>query len=135
MNMEWLLEKLGALFDRIVGDRTTFEHLGPAAHRQVTLRPSFAGADVQIGVRITQTIYTTRYKRWWIPSTVHPVYHVLAFAPDEVREKLDQRLFEPMVYPLLCNQLLMHTRYPHLYALHAFLERMSPFYQTIKCEL
>lgn len=133
--MTWVLEKIGSLLDWLVGDRTTVEYTGEVAHRSVTLRPSLADDDVEIGVKITRTVYETRYKRWWLPSTVHSVYHVLAFAPDEIREQLDKRLFEPMVYPQLCNGLLQRTRYPHMYALHAFLERMSPYYPTIKCEL
>lgn len=133
--MSWLLEKIGSLLDWSAGERTTREYTGHAAHRSVTLRPSLADDDVEIGVTITRTIYETHYKRWWVPSSVRSVYRVVAFAPDEIREQLDPRLFEPVVYPLLCNFLLKRTRYPHMYALHAFLERMSPFYPTIKCEL
>ncbi len=133
--MDWLLEKLGEMVDWFVGDRTTVEYTGKVAHRQVTLRPSLADADVEIGVTVTQITYSTRYRRWWMLPTSHSVYRVLAFAPDEIRAQLDKRLFEPCVYPLLCNSLLRHTQYPHLYALHAFLERMGPPYPTIKCEL
>ncbi len=133
--MNWLLEKVGSLVDWLVGERTTVEYTGTAAHRTVTLRPSLADDDVQIGVTITRTIFETHYRRWWLASSSKSVYRVVAFAPEEIRDKLDPRLFEPVVYPLLCNALLKRTRYPHLYALHAFLERMSPFYPSIKCEL
>ena len=133
--MVWFLEKLGVLVDKILGERTTVEYDGPVAHRQLTLRPSLAEADVEIGVKISQYTYATKYKRWWIPNTKQSVFRVLAFAPDEVRETLDQRLFVPMFYPLLCNSLLKRSKYPHMYALHAFLDRMGPYYPTIKCEL
>lgn len=133
--MEWLLEKLGVLVDKLLGDRTTVEYNGPVAHRQVTLRPSLADEDVEIGVTISQITYATHYQRWWVPTAVHSVYRVLAFAPEGVRATLDQKLFEPMVYPLLCNSLLKRSQFPHMYALHAFLDRMGPFYPTIKCEL
>lgn len=133
--MDWLLEKIGELMDWIVGDRTTVEYLGQVAHRQLTLRPSLADADVEIGVTVTQITYATHYRRWWLLPTTHTVYRVLAFAPDDIRVTLDQRLFEPVVYPLLCNSLLRDTQHPHTYALHAFLDRMGPFYPTIKCEL
>lgn len=131
----WIISKLGGLIDFLVGSRTTLEYKGEAAYRSVTLRPSLAEDDVEIGVTITQTIYQTNYQRWWSRKRTHSIYQVVAFAPPDVREKLDPLLFEPVTYPMLCNPLLKHTRYPHLYALHAFLERMSPFYPTIKCEL
>lgn len=133
--MEWLLEKLGVLVDRLLGERKTVEYFGKVAHRSVTLRPSLADVDVEIGVTISHITYTTHYDRWWMPTTVHSVYRVLAFAPEDIRVTLDHRLFQPVVYPLLCNSLLKRSRYPHMYALHAFLERMGPFYSTIKCEL
>lgn len=133
--MNWFLEKIGGLVDWVIGERTTVEYTGTAAHRKVTLRPSLASDTVQIGVTITRTIFETHYERWWLASSSKSVYRVVAFAPEEIRDKLDPRLFEPVVYPLLCNTLLKRTRYPHLYALHAFLERMSPFYLSIKCEL
>lgn len=133
--MKWLMEKLGVLMNKIVGDRITVEITGPMSERQLTLRPSLADEDVEIGVKITQYLYRTNYSRWWMPHTVDSVYRVVAFAPEETRAKLDQRLFEPLVYPLLCNPLLRNTKYPHMYALHAFLDRFGPFYPTIKCEL
>lgn len=133
--MEWLLEMLGRLVDRILGERTTVEYNGPVAHRQVTLRPSLAEADVAIGVKISQYTYVTKYDRWWVPNSKQSVFRVLAFAPESIRETLDPRLFKPMFYPLLCNSLLKRSKYPHMYALHAFLDRMGPFYPTIKIEL
>jgi hypothetical protein len=133
--MDWLLEKLGVLMDWIVGDRTTVEYTGEIANRQLTLRPPLADENVQIGVTITQITFKTHYQRWWLRPTVHSIYRVLAFAPDDIRVQLDQRLFQPQIYPLLCNSFLRHSRRPHLYALHAFLDRMGPFYPTIKCEI
>lgn len=133
--MKWTMEKLGVLMDRIVGERKTVEIAGPMSQRQLMLRPSLAEPDVEIGVRITQYSYKTSYGRWWMPSIISSVYRVVAFAPADVQEKLDPRLFEPLVYPLLCNSMLRDSKFPHVYALHAFLDRMGPFYPTIKCEL
>ena len=133
--MGWLKEKFWDLIDHIDGDRVTVEIEGPMSQRQLTLRPSLAASDVEIGVRITQYSYKTTYKRWWKRSTVHSVYRVIAFAPEEIRARLDPRLFEPLVYPLLCNRLLNSSKFPHLYALHAFLHRISPFYPNLKIEL
>lgn len=129
------IEILGEFFDWVIGDRETRHHTGEKTWQQITLRPSLADEAVAIGVTVTQITYETRYKRWWLPTTTHSVYHVLAFAPASVREGLNPQLFEPQIYPMLCNGLLKHTRYPHVYALHAFLDRMGPFYPTIKCEM
>lgn len=133
--MKWLLEKIGELMDKIAGERRTVEHDGPVAWRHLIVRPDLAASDVEIGVKISKITYTTHYERRWLPSTTHSVYRVLAFAPDEIRQTLDPRLFEPQVYPLLCNTLLKHSKYPHLYALHAFVERLGPLNPTIKCAL
>lgn len=133
--MEWLLEKLGTVLDWIVGDRTTVEFTGRVAHKHVTVRPSLADADVKIGVTITQLTFETHYERWWLKSSVRSVYHVLAFAPEDIRHQLDPRLFQAQCFPLLCNSFLKHTQQPHLYAFHAFVDRMGPFYPTIKCEV
>lgn len=133
--MEWLLEKLGLLVDTIMGERKTVEHAGYVTHRQLIVRPDMAAEDVEIGVKISKITYMTIYERPWIPNTVHSVYHVLAFAPDDIRATLDHRLFEPQVYPLLCNTLLKRSKYPHLYALHAFIERLGPINLTIKCAI
>ncbi len=133
--MDWLKQKIGEFWDWMAGERKTVEYTGKIADRVVTLRPSLANHDVEIGVKITQIVYATTYPRWWRRTTHHSVYQVLAFAPDEIRTQLDPRLFIPQVYPLLCNPLLRRTKVPHLYALHAFLDRMGPFYPTIKLDL
>lgn len=133
--MSWLKEKLWDLIDLIDGDRTTVEIEGPMAERQLTLRSSSVAPELGISVKITQYSYKTTYKRWWKRSTVDSVYRVVASAPDEVRARLDPRLFEPLVYPLLCSPLLRESKFPHVYALHAFLDRFSPFYPSLKIEL
>jgi hypothetical protein len=133
--MASFIEKLGVLIDWIVGDRTTVEYTGQVANRHLTLRPTLADEDVEIGVTITQITFVTHYQRWWLRDSDHSIYRVTAFAPDDIRAQLDQRLFEPLTYPLLCTSLLRHSKRPHLYALHAYLDRMGPFYPTIKCEI
>lgn len=133
--MHWLSEKLGTLLDWIVGDRTTTEHSDCVANRTLTLRPSLAEEGVEIGVTVTRVAYVTHYNRFWLRPTTHYVYRVLAFAPPLVKDKLDARLFQPQTYPLLCSRLLKNTQRPHLYALHAFLDQMGPFYPTLTFEL
>lgn len=136
--MDWLKEKIGELWDSVVGDRKTVEFTGKVSDRVLTVSSSPTNRNMQIGVRITQIVYQTTYKRWWLRTTQHSVYHVLAFASDDIKTQLDQRfpqLFVPQVYPLLCNSLLRRSKIPHMYALHAFLDQMGPFYPTLKLEL
>jgi hypothetical protein len=132
--MARLLEKLGALFDWIVGNRSTVEFTGAVANRQVTLR-SDTDDKVAIVATITQVTFVTHYQRWWLLPSKETVYRVHLEAPDHIRANLDPRLFEPQTFPRLCNSLLMDTEHPHTYALHAFLDHISPLYPTITCEL
>ncbi|QVD49104.1 hypothetical protein LUCX_34 [Xanthomonas phage vB_XciM_LucasX] len=133
--MDRFYEQLGVFWDWLLGDRSTVEYQGKVAHSKVVLRPSLVDDDVEIGVEISQITYETRFKHWWTPNTVQTVYRVVAFAPEAIRAQLQPQLFEPVVYPLLCNTLLRGSQYPHTYALHAFLDRLKPSYQTITCEL
>lgn len=133
--MEWLSQKVGWLLDMLTGPRTTSVYDGGVKHKTERLRPHFVPNEVEIGVISKRIIYRTRYKRWWVPDSFRCVFEVTAYAPAEFRDKVDPRLFETHYYPSLCNRWVAESQYGHLYAIHAFLDRLTPIKPTTEVPL
>lgn len=124
--MGWLTNKIGFFLDLMAGPRTTHVFEGNTHYQVEKLRPTFVTTEVEVGITSTRIIYRTKYKRWWMPDKYRCVFEVRAYAPEDMRARLDPRLFETHHYPGLCNHLVESTKLGHYYAIHAFLDRLAP---------
>lgn len=122
--MLWLRELFGELLDTLMGPSITRIHDGETKNATYKLSPTVNDPSIEIGVRSTQIIFETRYKRFWIPNRKRTVYEVVGFAPPEHQHLLDARLLEVITYPMLCHPLLRWTAYPHVYAIDAYVDRV-----------
>lgn len=123
--MQFILKILGELLDAIIGPSQTITHLGFVGHATETIDTVWLGRH-QIGIVSKQYVYCTIYKRWFIPNRRRAVYEVTSRVPDEIRDLVDPKLFDTVTYPTLCISLLRWTKYPHLYAIIAYLDRIHP---------
>lgn len=133
--MQWLLEQLGKLWDNILGERRTEETFEQVAYPTVTYRTDSHHEEIELGLEIRQRTYRTRFVRWWIPDNLFVLFEVRAFASEAEKAFIDPRFFECISFPMLCNPLLRHTRYPQAYAMRAFLDRVPGVHLTNQREL
>ena len=124
--MSKILEVLGELIDALIGPSTTCTYLGAFPHHSETLRSTVNGHQIDVGVTSRRIVYRTHYKRWWMPDHTEVVYEVVGHVPEESKHLVDPRVLQPITYPLLCNPMLKWTRYPHFYAINAYLDRVRP---------
>lgn len=123
--MRWLMEAFGALLDAFIGPSVTTRRNMEVRNARFELRPTVNDPEMEIGIASRHVVYVTRYLRWGV-SLTRSVFEVQGFAPEDVRHKLDERLFEHVCYPMLCVGVLKWTEYPHVYAIRAYLERVLP---------
>ena len=116
----------GRLFEIVKGPSITEIHHGRNKSAVEQLRPNTNDPDVDLLLEAKETIYVTRYKRWWIPDRKRSIYEVQGSVNPAYRHLFDDKLFEPATYPMLCHLSLRGTRYPHLYAMLAYLNRVYP---------
>lgn len=133
--MQWLLFYLGVWWDRLLGDRRTEETFEEVAYPAVTYRTDSNDQEIKLGLEIRQRTYRTRFTRWWIPDKLFVLFEVKAFASEAEAPYIDPRFFERITYPMLCNPLLRHTRFPQAYVMRAFLDRVPGVHLTNQREL
>lgn len=125
---------LGVCVDALQGPSQTAIFEGESKHAVEVLRPSVEDRDgVQLHITAREIIYHTRFTRFWVPDMKRTVYEVTGSVSEQYRDKFDSRLFETVTYPMLCNPLLQWTRYPHMYAIHAYIDRVYPTNHPYRC--
>lgn len=133
--MQWLLLQLGLLWDNLLGGRRTEETFEKVLYPTVTYRTDNDKKEIELGLEIRQRTYRTRFVRWWIPDRLFVLFEVKAFASEAEKPYIDPRFFERITFPMLCNPLLRHTRYPQAYVMRAFLDRVPGVHLTNQREL
>lgn len=118
---------LGGLIDRCVGRRSFHVVVGTKEYISKKIRPDWSLVDLEMEVCSQEYIHTCVYHRWWTITKSRTVYEVVGRAPFELMERLDSRLFIPVTYPQLCNDLLKSTSVAHMYAINAYLDRLSRY--------
>lgn len=118
---------LGALINVLRGPSRTEIFHGKTHNQIETLRPKWCTDDIDVGISSRQIVYVTKHKRWWVPDAKRVVFEVVCHAPKEMMGEFNPELFIPVTYPLLCTVLLKWTKYPHYYAINAYLDRLSPY--------
>jgi hypothetical protein len=123
---------LGSLILSWKGPFKTSIYYDRAEEASDLIRPDNLQFDVPAGITCQRVVYHTVYKRWWVPDETKTQYEVQGHAPKEFVEQregdakpLDPRLFEKVVYPLMCNKFLEWTPFPYYYAIQAFLARLD----------
>lgn len=121
----WLRCGLGSIIVSYKGPFKTTIYYDRAEEADDLIRPDNLHFDVPVGVRCQRVVYHTVYSRWWIRNETTTMYEVQGHAPLEIASGMDPRLFEKVVYPLLCNKFLEWTPFPYYYAIQAFLARLD----------
>jgi hypothetical protein len=128
------LSRVGAFLDWLFGPSETGITQGPAKTRTVTLRTADEGYWPRAIISCTRVIHRTTYERWWIPSVVQSLYEVSIHVPESTVEQYGSATFESITYPLLCNELLQGTTYPHVCAIGAFVDQMAKKILVVKAK-
>lgn len=124
--IRWGLTHWGKWIETIRGPSVTITHKGRRKSAIEQLRPSQEYGDVDLILEAREVIFKTHYRRAWIPDVKRSVYEVQGSVNERYRHLFDAKLFEQVTYPLLCHPALRGTRYPHLFAMLAYLNRVYP---------
>lgn len=116
------LSRMGAFLDWLLGPSSTTVAQGPAKTRILSIDTDQGGDWPRATMSCQQLVYRTQYKRWWVPSVKRTLYVVSMAVPQTLLDKYGPDAFAPRTYPLLCNDLLQWTTYPHVHAIHAYLD-------------
>lgn len=116
--------RIGEFWSRLLGESTTIVESGPPRTRTLVLRADHKEVWPRATVACTRIVYKTIYKRFWVPNVSQSLYRVEIYVPSKVLEDYPASYFEPVVYPPLCNRWLEWTTYPHLQAIHAFMDTL-----------
>lgn len=123
--MQIFKKVIGEILDFALGPSKTVTYLGMVGHATETIDTTWMGR-YRIEIISRQFVYCTVYERWYIPNRRRAVYEVSSNVPSELRELVDPKLLDVVTYPTLCISLLRWTKYPHIYAIIAFLDRIHP---------
>lgn len=121
--MQWLLKLYGIFMEGLKGPGNTSVYIGEARHETTTLTLERS----QIVLRITsrRIVYLTTYKRGWIRPLKRAIFEVEGRVISNTGEDIDPKYLERVVYPNLSSRGLLHTAYPHVRAIGAFLDRIT----------
>lgn len=115
---------LGVFVDALRGPSRTVIYEGESKNTVEHMRLDERNFNLSITAR--EVIYHTQYSRPWIPDSKRTVYEVSGSVNEVYRDFFDARLFQTVTYPMLCTALLKWTRYPHVYAINAHIDRVYP---------
>jgi hypothetical protein len=118
------ISRLGSWLHWIFGPSTTIVKEGASRTSEYTIRTDEQNPWTHASVKCVRIIYHTNYKRWWMPTIRRNLYVVTGEFAPELIEKYGSELFASKTYPMLCNRLLKWTTYPHLCAIHTYLDEL-----------
>lgn len=122
-----LLTLLGHLLDFIGGERSTSLVVDDQIDPVVTIRSDSNNNDEHMVVSCRKLMYLTTYERRWIPASKSLVFVVDCRPPSFMRAEFPEELFQTATFPMLSNWFLRDTIVPHMYAIHAYLDRFVRF--------
>lgn len=126
--MQWILEVLGELIDSFMGPSRTTHVRDDRRFACFELESTEDGPAGILTIRSQRLIYRTTFDRWYIPDVHRTVFEVVGLALPDQRRSLNPLLLQTVVFPALSISLLKWTRYPHYYAIHAYMDRASMIY-------
>jgi hypothetical protein len=113
---EWLLW--------LFGPSTTTVKEGVSKTSEYTIRTDEHNPWTHATIKCVRIIYHTQYRRWWMPSIRRNLYIVSSDVAPELIVKYGKEVFRTKAFPMLCNRLLKWTTYPHLIAIHTYLDEL-----------
>lgn len=121
--MKWLLEACGTLMEALKGAGVTTTLSGETRHTTATV--TFERATLLFEITSHRIIYLTKYKRGWIPPLKRAIFEVEGRVLSGDVNEVSPRLLERVVFPNLSSRGLLHTEYPHVRAIEAYVARVS----------
>lgn len=118
------LSRAGAVIDWLLGPAQSRVIQGSTRTRTLVMRSDHQADWPHGTITCSRIVYRTEYSRFWVPHTTHSLYQVETHVPDDVRQSYPVEYFETVTYPLLCNRWLEWTTYPHMCAIHAYLDAL-----------
>lgn len=121
--MKWLLKAIGTVMESIKGPGTTIIQQGESLHRTATV--TYDSASLVFEITSHRVIYLSTYSRPWIPQDRRAVFEVEGKVIHGDASQVNPKLLEKVVFPNLSSRLLLHTEYPHIRAIGAYIDRVS----------
>lgn len=113
---EWLLW--------LFGQSTTTVKECDSRTSEYTIRTDDQNPWTHATIKCVRIIYYTQYDHWWMPSLRRNLYIVSSNVAPELVAKYGKDAFRTKSFPMLCNHLLKWTTYPHLCAIHTYLDEL-----------
>jgi hypothetical protein len=119
-----LIEGIGRLLDRVAGNKRVISHVtgdyGCDIHDIV---PSIKlGPGDTVRIHSERILFEIRYSRLTFLNHHRVMFKVSGQATGDIAKRLPAEFFEGAYFPNLSNPFLKWTKYPHVYAIHAFVD-------------
>lgn len=121
--MKWLFRFYGALMESLKGPGDTQMLSGESRHQTASV--TFERTTLLFEITSHRIIYLTTYHRRWIPAMKRAIFEVEGRVVSGDSEEVNPLLLERVVFPNLSSRGLLHTEYPHIRAISAYLDRVS----------
>lgn len=131
--MKRTIERLGDWYERLRGPRTTTVITQDRWGRSYSFRHVVESMEHNAYIESERLVYRVCFRRWWIPDIEYCVFRVQGrlhhpdteTSPDrgQWRQYVPPEFFDANYYPSMVGGLLKWTRLPHLYAIHAHMDR------------
>lgn len=121
--MKWLLLAYGMVMEALKGGGITTTLSGETRHTTATV--TFERAALLLEITSHRVIYLTEYKRGWMPPLKRAIFEVEGRVLSGDINEVSPMLLERVVFPNLSSRGLLHTEYPHVRAIEAYIARVS----------
>lgn len=118
----WLLRAIGTLMEYIKGPGTTTVSDGEEVHR--TVKVTFNASQIVFEITSKRIVYKTAFRTRWYPAMRRAIFEVEGRVISGDMSLVSPRLLERVIYPNLSSRGLLHTEYPHVRAIGAYLDRL-----------
>lgn len=122
--MNWLADIFKVLMNFIAGPFETRQVQSPIPNEVHRYVPDNLDPDEVAYVESRKIIFRQSFHRWWIPDRDYAIYQVSGYYEGPFSERLSEKFAETITFPSIGWRSFHKTDYPHLFAIHAFLDRI-----------
>ena len=118
-----LLRFFGAFTEWLKGPSETVAVSGETRHQSASV--SYGRGELLLEITSHRVIYLMRYPRSFWPDVKRAIFEVEGRVLSGDANEVNPKLLERVIFPNLSSRGLLHTEYPHVRAISAYLDRLS----------
>ncbi len=118
-----LCRLFGEFIEWLKGPSETTVVSGETRHQSATV--SYVRGELHLEITSHRIIYLIRYPRSFWPNVKRAIFEVEGRVLSGDANGVNPKLLERVIFPNLSSRGLLHTEYPHVRAIGAYLDRLS----------